>query len=167
LGVTDNDQLELAVQHVDLEPSDHLVVYSDGYIEVKDKFDQMLGSARLVDAVMDEPCEAGLYGTLVGLLRDFRAGADRSDDVALMVISAEIGEDDAASNAAPALFSKDPVDWRYTMELGANALRKWDPLPSLLQAVSRRITPSASSDWGTWILAKLRLNSSTAGRPRI
>lgn len=135
LGVLENDQIDLAVQHVELERGDQLVVCSDGYIEAKDGFDQMLGSARLVDTVVNAPANADLFKILVELLRGFRGCANRSDDVTLMVINAELADDDAAANGAPALFSKEPMDWHYTLELGATALRQCDPLPGLLQAV--------------------------------
>jgi sigma-B regulation protein RsbU (phosphoserine phosphatase) len=71
-----------------LEPGDVLVVYSDGIPDAVDEFEHPFGEERLVACVRAAASESApeILRRVVGAVRDHERGADRIDDLTIVVV---------------------------------------------------------------------------------
>lgn len=82
---------EFEADRVAFAPGDMLVSYSDGLIECRNQDEEEFGVERLVNQVR-RAASLGASKALfeiVGAIQDFAAGAPRSDDLTLMVLSSQ------------------------------------------------------------------------------
>jgi phosphoserine phosphatase RsbU/P len=71
-----------------LEPSDTLVLFSDGVTEAMNVADEMFGTARLRQVLSDKyeiPLQQ-LQETVLGSVREFTHGANQADDITLLIV---------------------------------------------------------------------------------
>ena len=111
---------------------DRVFLLSDGVIDTCDANDQLFGVERLqrVFAANRQPDE--LFEEIEQALRDFRGEA--RDDVSMV----EVRLLEAAQVSPPALVYSDsgqscPLDWSVSFEFRAATLKRFNPLPYLLQ----------------------------------
>lgn len=111
---------------------DRVFLLSDGVIDTCDANDQLFGVERLqqVFAANRQPDE--LFEEIEQALRDFRGEA--RDDVSMVEVSLL----EAAQLTPPALIYSDsgqscPLDWSVSFEFRADTLKRFNPLPYLLQ----------------------------------
>ncbi|MHC8386161.1 ATP-binding SpoIIE family protein phosphatase [Pseudomonas sp. LB3P14] len=123
-----NDRTEVFPMAV----GDRVFLLSDGVIDTCDANEQLFGVERLqqVFAANRQPDE--LFEEIEQALRDFRGEA--RDDVSMVEVSLL----DAAQLNPPALVYSDsgqscPLDWSVSFEFRAATLRRFNPLPYLLQ----------------------------------
>ncbi|MHC8349547.1 ATP-binding SpoIIE family protein phosphatase [Pseudomonas sp. RT4P38] len=123
-----NDRTEVFPMAV----GDRVFLLSDGVIDTCDANEQLFGMERLqqVFAANRQPDE--LFEEIEQALRDFRGEA--RDDVSMVEVSLL----DAAQLSPPALVYSDsgqscPLDWSVSFEFRAATLRRFNPLPYLLQ----------------------------------
>ncbi|MHC8298643.1 ATP-binding SpoIIE family protein phosphatase [Pseudomonas sp. ZS1P83] len=123
-----NDRTEVFPMAV----GDRVFLLSDGVIDTCDANEQLFGMERLqqVFAANHQPDE--LFEEIEQALRDFRGEA--RDDVSMVEVSLL----DAAQLSPPALVYSDsgqscPLDWSVSFEFRAATLRRFNPLPYLLQ----------------------------------
>ncbi|MGX9863916.1 ATP-binding SpoIIE family protein phosphatase [Pseudomonas moraviensis] len=111
---------------------DRVFLLSDGVIDTCDANDQLFGVERLqqVFAVNSEPDR--LFEDIEQALRDFRGQA--RDDVSMVEVS--LLESTQAHGAAPVYSDSGqscPLDWSASFEFRGATLRRFNPLPFLLQ----------------------------------
>lgn len=123
-----NDRTEVFPMAV----GDRVFLLSDGVIDTCDANEQLFGVERLqqVFAANRQPDE--LFEEIEQALRDFRGEA--CDDVSMVEVSLL----EAAQLSPPALVYSDsgqscPLDWSVSFEFRAATLRRFNPLPYLLQ----------------------------------
>ena len=79
---------------MDFSPMDLLVGYSDGLIECRNPNGEEFGEERLLDHLRYSArrCADETLFSMIGAVQDFAAGAERTDDLTLMIVSgAETG----------------------------------------------------------------------------
>jgi sigma-B regulation protein RsbU (phosphoserine phosphatase) len=79
---------------MDFSPIDLLVGYSDGLIECRNPNGEEFGEERLLDHLRHSPklCAGETLFSMIGIVQDFAAGMERTDDLTLMIVSdAEAG----------------------------------------------------------------------------
>ena len=121
--------------HTDVYPmavDDRVFLLSDGVIDTCDANDQLFGVERLqqVFAANSEPDR--LFEDIEQALRDFRGQA--RDDVSMVEVS--LLESTQAHGAAPVYSDSGqscPLDWSASFEFRGATLRRFNPLPFLLQ----------------------------------
>ncbi|ROO01928.1 fused response regulator/phosphatase [Pseudomonas moraviensis] len=111
---------------------DRVFLLSDGVIDTCDANDQLFGVERLqqVFAANSEPDR--LFEDIEQALRDFRGQA--RDDVSMVEVS--LLESTQAHGAAPVYSDSGqscPLDWSASFEFRGATLRRFNPLPFLLQ----------------------------------
>lgn len=92
LAAIPNGRFESA--RIDLSPLDVLVGYSDGLIECRNPNGEEFGEERLLDHLRHSAalCADETLFSMIGAVQDFAAGAERTDDLTLMIVSgAETG----------------------------------------------------------------------------
>lgn len=83
------DDFHYGVQRLQLSPGDSLVMVTDGITEAADPLGQLYGSGRMRDALAALEPRQGVDAIVAALRRDvadFVAGAEASDDLAILVL---------------------------------------------------------------------------------
>jgi len=92
LAAIPNGRFETA--RMDFSPVDVLVVYSDGLVECLNPNGEEFGEQRLLDYLRQSArlCADDTLFSMIGVVQDFAAGVERTDDLTLMIVSdAETG----------------------------------------------------------------------------
>ncbi|MHC8399863.1 ATP-binding SpoIIE family protein phosphatase [Pseudomonas sp. MDT1-17] len=123
-----NDRTEVFPMAV----GDRVFLLSDGVIDTCDANEQLFGVERLQQVFSANRQPDALFEEIEQALRDFRGEA--RDDVSMVEVSLL----DAAQQSPPALVYSDsgqscPLDWSVSFEFRAATLRRFNPLPYLLQ----------------------------------
>ncbi|MHC8291391.1 ATP-binding SpoIIE family protein phosphatase [Pseudomonas sp. XS1P51] len=132
LGVLSPPTFDDRTEVFPMAVGDRVFLLSDGVIDTCDANDQLFGVERLqqVFTANREPDE--LFEEIEQALRDFRGEA--RDDVSMVEVSLL----EAAQLSPPALVYSDsgqscPLDWSVSFEFRAATLKRFNPLPYLLQ----------------------------------
>ncbi|WP_090188528.1 ATP-binding SpoIIE family protein phosphatase [Pseudomonas arsenicoxydans] len=132
LGVLSPQTFNDSTEVFPMAVGDRVFLLSDGVIDTCDANEQLFGVERLqrVFAANREP--DALFEEIEQALRDFRGEA--RDDVSMVEISLL----EAAQLSPPALVYSDsgqscPLDWSVSFEFRADTLKRYNPLPYLLQ----------------------------------
>ncbi|KPG90342.1 chemotaxis protein CheY [Pseudomonas sp. RIT-PI-q] len=132
LGVLSAQTFDDSTEVFPMAVGDRVFLLSDGVIDTCDANEQLFGVERLqrVFAANRQPDE--LFEEIEQALRDFRGEA--RDDVSMV----EVRLLEAAQVSPPALVYSDsgqscPLDWSVSFEFRAATLKRFNPLPYLLQ----------------------------------
>lgn len=132
LGVLSPQTFDDRTEVFPMAVGDRVFLLSDGVIDTCDAYDQPFGVERLqqVFAANREPDQ--LFEDIEQALRDFRGEA--RDDVSMVEVSLL----EATQLSPPALIYSDsgqscPLDWSVSFEFRAATLKRFNPLPYLLQ----------------------------------
>lgn len=132
LGVLSAQTFDDRTEVFPMAVGDRVFLLSDGVIDTCDANEQLFGVERLqrVFAANRQPDE--LFEEIEQALRDFRGEA--RDDVSMV----EVRLLEAAQVSPPALVYSDsgqscPLDWSVSFEFRAATLKRFNPLPYLLQ----------------------------------
>ncbi|RON47034.1 fused response regulator/phosphatase [Pseudomonas frederiksbergensis] len=125
---TFNDRTEVFPMAV----GDRVFLLSDGVIDTCDANEQLFGIERLEEVFAANRQPDALFEEIEQALRDFRGEA--RDDVSMVEVSLL----EAAQLNPPALVYSDsgqscPLDWSVSFEFRAATLKRFNPLPYLLQ----------------------------------
>ncbi|MGF6207174.1 fused response regulator/phosphatase [Pseudomonas sp. ADAK2] len=125
---TFNDRTEVFPMAVD----DRVFLLSDGVIDTCDANEQLFGVERLEQVFASNRRPDALFAEIEQALRDFRGEA--RDDVSMV----EVRLLESAQLSPPALVYSDsgqscPLDWSVSFEFRAATLKRFNPLPYLLQ----------------------------------
>ncbi|MCW2267456.1 fused response regulator/phosphatase [Pseudomonas sp. JUb96] len=132
LGVLAPERFDDSTQVLPLGLGERLFLLSDGVVDTSDDQGQLFGVERLRRVLVDNRQPALLFEEVLHALDSFR-GRSR-DDVSLLEIS--MVEPEALS--PPLLIYSDsgqsaPLDWSLQFEFRAQTLKRFNPLPYLLQ----------------------------------
>lgn len=133
LAVVETSQLDCSLETVDIEPGQHIYLYTDGLTEMRDAAGEMFGEARL-DACFGRTGDAlPTYDRILNNLQEFRERTAQSDDVTLIQI---VADDKLPSNqavaASQALVPRAATPWSVSFSFGLDTLKSYDPLPMML-----------------------------------
>ena len=132
LGVLSVNGFDPRTEVHPLAPGDRIFLLSDGVLDTSDSHDQLFGVQRLRDVLAANLQPDLLIEEILHALNDF--GGKARDDVSLLEITAT----DEVSDSLPTLTYSDsgassPLDWSASFEFRASTLRRFNPLPYILQ----------------------------------
>jgi CheY-like chemotaxis protein len=132
LGVLEPGSFNEAYEVHPLQPGDRIFLLSDGVLETRDASGQLFGEERLLQVFAAEHAPERLFDEIQRALVVFRGEAQ--DDVSMI----ELGMVEDGALARPPLAFSDsgqssPLDWSASFEFRAEALKRFNPLPFLLQ----------------------------------
>jgi CheY-like chemotaxis protein len=136
LGVLDADELLLEAEHLALEAGDCLLAFTDGVTEFECSDGGPFGIERVCEVLARQ---VGGDPVTALLETQARVGAtgERQDDVSLFAFRCDPEGVAAHLVAAPTIGrAREPAPWRGTLELGAEALRRIEPVPVILQLLN-------------------------------
>lgn len=137
LGVVDDDEFDGTVDSHVVNPHDHLLLFSDGLIELEDAAGQALGVDGLGAALQGLGADLRLP-RLTEIVHDLTGGNPPRDDISI----AQIALTDTPQ-PVPAVSSSDfpaaptASDWRLVLRLGAADLKRLDAVPLVLGAIEQ------------------------------
>ncbi|WP_439879504.1 SpoIIE family protein phosphatase [Pseudomonas prosekii] len=151
---TFNDRTEV----FPMAQGDRVFLLSDGVIDTCDANDQLFGVERLQQVFAANRQPDRLFEDIEQALRDFRGEA--RDDVSMVEISLL----DAQQVSPPAPVYSDsgqscPLDWSVSFEFRAASLKRFNPLPYLLQLLQEVHGLRAQSGALYSVLAELYSNA--------
>ena len=158
LGVLSPQTFDDRTEVLPMAVGDRLFLLSDGVIDTCDANEQLFGVERLQQVFAANRQPDALFEEIEQALRDFRGEA--RDDVSLLEVSLL----DAAQMRPPALVYSDsgqscPLDWSVSFEFRAASLKRFNPLPYLLQLLSEVHGLRAQSGALYSVLAELYSNA--------
>ncbi len=132
LGVLAPERFDDSTQVLPLALGERLLLLSDGVVDTSDESDRLFGVERLLQVLGDNRQPDLLFEEINQALEAFR-GCSR-DDVSLLEIA--VVEPDALT-PPPVIYSDSgqstPLDWSLQFEFRAETLKRFNPLPYLLQ----------------------------------
>ena len=146
LGVVDDDEFDGTVDTHVVHPHDHLLLFSDGLIELEDAGGQALGVGGLGLALEGLGADRRLP-LLTEIVQDLTGGCPPRDDISI----AQIALTDTPQPVPEVVSGDHPVassasDWRFVLRLGAADLKRLDAVPLILGAIEQfeRVRPFVS-----------------------
>ncbi len=132
LGVLSPQTFDDRIEVFPMAVGDRVFLLSDGVIDTCDANEQLFGVERLQRVFAANRRPDQLFEEIEQALRDFRGEA--RDDVSMVEVSLL----EAAQLSPPALVYSDsgqscPLDWSVSFEFRAATLKRFNPLPYLLQ----------------------------------
>ena len=119
-----------------LNPGDRVLACSDGLIEAHNPGAELFGTGRLVEALGQGATLEASVAAIESALARHVAGAAQSDDIAYLVLDFE--REEAPMETAPVAteqVSKPPGRWQFAMTLDAAALKRGDPVATVIQVM--------------------------------
>ena len=132
LGVLDSSRFNDAYEVYSLEEGDRLFLLSDGILEACNAQGELFGEERLQAVFDNQHAPQRLFDDIQQALIAFRGEAQ--DDVSMIELCLV---EEGALNRPPLAFSdsgqSSPLDWSASFEFRAETLKRFNPLPFLLQ----------------------------------
>jgi two-component system, HptB-dependent secretion and biofilm response regulator len=132
LGILEAQAFDDEYQVYPLELGDRIFLLSDGVLEARNDDGQLFGEERLLEVFAETRAPEHLFEHIQQALVRFRG--EQEDDISLVEVS--MVEADALSRP-PLAFSgsgqNNPLDWSASFEFRGETLRRFNPLPFLLQ----------------------------------
>ena len=158
LGVLSPQAFDDRTEVLPMAVGDRVFLLSDGVIDTCDANEQLFGVERLQQVFAANRQPDALFQEIEQALGDFRGQA--RDDVSLL----EVSLIDAAQMRPPTLVYSDsgqscPLDWSVSFEFRADSLKRFNPLPYLLQLLSEVHGLRAQSGAMYSVLAELYSNA--------
>ena len=132
LGVLEPASFNEAYEVHALEPGDRIFLLSDGVLETRDASGQLFGEERLLQILHAGHAPDVLFDEIKRSLAAFRGEAQ--DDVSMIELTMV---EEGAVSRPPLAFTdsgqSSPLDWSASFEFRAETLKRFNPLPFLLQ----------------------------------
>lgn len=133
LGVLDPHEFDPVPTDHAMDNGDRVFLWSDGILESHNAAGDMFGESRLERIFAETRDPERLFDQILAAVEAFIGDSDRDDDITLltakMVDIDEIGMPTFESSKGSV---GGPVDWRMVLELNAQSLRAFNPLPLVL-----------------------------------
>ncbi|WP_237044998.1 fused response regulator/phosphatase [Aquipseudomonas alcaligenes] len=132
LGVLEPGSFNESYEVHPLQPNDRVFLLSDGVLETRDTRGQLFGEERLLQVLDGGHAPQNLFDEIQRALAAFRGEAQ--DDVSMIELCMV---EEGMLSRPPLAFSdsgqSSPLDWSASFEFRAEALKRFNPLPFLLQ----------------------------------
>lgn len=139
LGVVKNDELNLRVDVVEMHEGDRVYIHSDGVTETVNPDGELFGMKRFINIFNGNTHADKLFDLIYSSLKEFQAEGEQQDDVAMIELKYQQDLLESMVDLESLQDVKVVVpasSWSLSMELQADIIRYFDPLPLLIQSVS-------------------------------
>jgi serine phosphatase RsbU (regulator of sigma subunit)/anti-sigma regulatory factor (Ser/Thr protein kinase) len=139
LGIVGGNRFSRRIDVVEMHEGDRVYIHSDGVTETTNPNGSMYGLDRLVEIFEKNKIPGKLFEEIVENLKDFQAGGEQQDDVAMIELQYQQTLLESMVDLKTSLSSTvghPSSSWSLSMELGADIIRYFDPLPLLIQSVN-------------------------------
>jgi CheY-like chemotaxis protein len=139
LGIVADENFDRCVDIVEMREGDRVYICSDGVTETVNPDDEMFGRQRLETVFERNRRPDRLFDEIRDSVQRFQAGVAQQDDVTLIELEYQQAQLEAMvhlETGSDVRVALPPATWSLSMELGADLVRHFDPLPLLIQSVS-------------------------------
>jgi CheY-like chemotaxis protein len=139
LGIAGGNNFSRRIDVVEMHESDRVYIHSDGVTETINPEGAMYGRERFEKVFENNNSPEKLFEEIVNNLNDFQAEGEQQDDVAMIELQYQQELLESMVDLKTSLISTvghPPSSWSLSMELGADIIRHFDPLPLLIQSVN-------------------------------
>jgi len=139
LGIAGGHAFSRRVDVVEMHEGDRVYIYSDGVTETVNPDGVMYGHERLGEVFENNKNSVNLFDEIHINLQEFQAGGEQYDDVAMIELQYQQTLLESMVDLKSSLKSSveyPPSSWSLSMELDADIIRHFDPLPLLIQSVN-------------------------------
>ena len=139
LGIVGGNKFSKRVDVIEMHEGDRVYIYSDGVTETVNPDGYMYGPERLNDVFEKNKSPRKLFDDIYADLQKFQAGGEQQDDVAMIELQYQQSLLESLVDLKTSLNTSvghPPSSWSLSMELGADLMRSFDPLPLLIQSVN-------------------------------
>lgn len=136
LGILSSREFKVEPEVFELAEGDHLLLFSDGIAEARNRAGEMFGEDRLTEALHRAASPARIFDEVLGSVQAHTGGSEKDDDVSLVSIGVP------AATARQAILSRQHSgqgflqNWRMRFTLDASSLKTFNPLTLLVQILS-------------------------------
>lgn len=138
LGIASEESFSRRIEVVEMRPEDRIYIHSDGITEATNPAGQMFGRHRLENIFINNNKSADLFNEIREELIKYRAGGDQQDDMTMIELrydQQQLEDTVYHDQAQIKLAEQSSSAWNFSMELSADLLGHFDPLPLLIQSV--------------------------------
>jgi len=132
LGILAPERFDDSTEVLPMAAGERLLLLSDGVVDTADEHERLFGVERLREVLAANRDPAQLFDEVMQALARF--GGSPRDDISLCDIRMFSGEDRVP---APTLYSdsgrSSPLDWALAFELRGESLKRFNPVPYLVQ----------------------------------
>lgn len=132
LGILDAERFDDSTEVLPLAPGERLLLLSDGVLDTADDQERLFGVQRLRRVLADNRDPARLFDEVMQALERF--GGRPRDDISLCDIRMFCAEERVP---APMIYSdsgrSSPLDWSLGFEVRGESLKRFNPVPYLVQ----------------------------------
>ncbi len=139
LGIAGGHVFSRRVDVVEMHEGDRVVIYSDGVTETVNPDGAMYGRERLGQVFEENKSPLKLFDEIYTNLKEFQAGGEQHDDVTMIEMQYQQKLLESMVDLKSSLGSTvghPPSSWSLSLELDADIIRNFDPLPLLIQTVN-------------------------------
>lgn len=136
LGVLSNRDFKAETEILPLSEGDHLLLWSDGIQEARNRQGEMFGEEGLT-AVLNQAFRANqLYDRIIASVQRHIGSTEKDDDISLVDITIPSAEEAAKILKKTSHRYGCLADWSMTFTLVASSLRTFNPLSLLVNIIS-------------------------------
>ena len=136
LGVFSSREFRCEPDTYRLETGDHLLMWSDGIQEARNRAGDMFGEDN-INAVLDSGLESHeVYGNILRKVQEHIGSTEKDDDISLVDIAVPCGEDMRALVPKSGMNNGYLEDWELALTLVASSLKTFNPLSLLIHVIS-------------------------------
>ncbi|MEE4245117.1 MAG: SpoIIE family protein phosphatase [Kangiellaceae bacterium] len=135
LGILPTEQLKIEIDLLTFNKGDSLFLYSDGVIEAENANGQMFGKANAMAALKQGLISGSAFDQLTRSIAEFQTVSEQANDITYIEIeNHERQISQSVANKIPdKLIKEGPSDSKFSLLLGPESLRQFNPLPTLSQ----------------------------------
>jgi len=132
LGVLSEEKFRVESHRIPLEFGDRFYMWSDGVFEARDKSGEMFGEPRLHKLMSKYRGESKLFDEILAQVHNHIGESDKDDDISLVEVLIEDFPIKRIEDHGHAHRTGQLVDWSLSFEVNETSLKKFDPLPLLV-----------------------------------
>lgn len=138
LGIANEDSFNRRVEVMEMRQDDRIYIYSDGITEAVNPEGEMFGRQRLENIFINNTSSEELFNEIRSALIKYQAGRAQQDDMTMIELrynQQQLEDTIFIDKSQLKLAEQSSSEWNFSMDLGADLLTHFDPLPLLIQAV--------------------------------
>ncbi len=135
LGVLDSVDLEVEARNIEINDGYRLYVFSDGVVETENAEGEMFGQQRLDEIILASFGSGDLIGPLLDELDTYRGEGPQVDDITILTLDCDRRALLSLADDKAIPINNNASAWCFEIELLADTLKRFDPLPLLMQSL--------------------------------
>ena len=138
LGIFEDESFSRRVEVMEMRQGDRIYIHSDGITEAINPAGVMFGRKRLEEIFKSNRNSSELFNAIREELIKYQAGGAQQDDMTMIELRYDQSQlEQTVFHDGTQLKSAEQSssDWHFSLRLGAELLRYFDPLPLLIQSV--------------------------------